>query len=134
MGLLLYVKFCGKKKSGVSQVTGSYLHQLHVLVDGLLLSGEALLQLVGEAGPAAVDGVDAAVFGRSQHHLVVGILQRLPLKLPVGHLVQHAAEGLVFQQVTNVVDSCGRRPDGIRTQQEFMLAKTYLLAFSLELL
>lgn len=83
----------------------SHLDQPQVLVDGLLLAGETLLQLLGEALPAAVDGVAAAVLRRSQHHLVEGILQRLPLQLAIGHLVQHAAERLVIQQVADVVDS-----------------------------
>lgn len=82
----------------------SHLGQPQVLVDGLLLAGETLLQLLGEALPAAVDGVAAAVLRRSQHHLVKGILQRLPLQLAVGQLVQHAAERLVIQQVADVVD------------------------------
>lgn len=82
----------------------SHLGQPHVLVDGLLLPGEAFLQLLREAGPAAVDGISAAVLRGSQHDLVVGILQRFPLQLSVGHAVQHAAERLVFQQVADVVD------------------------------
>lgn len=88
----------------------AHLDQFQILIDGLLLPREALLQLLREAGPATVDGILAAVFWRSQHYLVKGILQRLPLQLSVGQLVQHAAERLVIQQVPDVVDSC-------RTQQ-----------------
>ncbi|TNN85874.1 hypothetical protein EYF80_003718 [Liparis tanakae] len=70
---------------------------------------EALLQLLGEAGPAAVDGIPAPVLRRSQNYLVVRILQRLPLQLAVRHAVQHAAERLVLQQVADVVDSWRRK-------------------------
>lgn len=83
----------------------SHLDQPHVLVDGLLLTREAFFQLLWEAGPAAVDGILAAVFWRSQHNLVERIFQRLPLQLSISHLVQHAAERLVVQQVSDVVDS-----------------------------
>ena len=97
-----------------------YLDQPHVLVDGLLLSREALLQLVGEARPAAVDGILAAVFWRSQNHLVVRILERLPLQLSVCHLVQHAAERLMVQQVTDVVDSWETETENMWTQQGYI--------------
>lgn len=83
----------------------THFGQFQVLIDGLLLAGETLLQLLKEALPATVDGIAAAVLGRSQHHLVVGVLQGLPLQLAIGQLVQHAAEGLVIQQVADVVDS-----------------------------
>lgn len=89
----------------VTPDTGSHLGQSQVLVDGLLLAGEALLQLLWEASPAAVDGILAPVLGRPQHHLVKGVLQRLPLQLAIGHLIQHTAERLVVQQVPDVVDS-----------------------------
>lgn len=82
----------------------SHLDQFQILIDGCLLSREALLQLLGEALPAAVDGVAPAVFRGSDHHVVERILQRLPLQLAVRHLVQHAAERLVIQQIADVVD------------------------------
>lgn len=45
--------------------TSKHLDQFKILVDGLLLPGEAFLQLFWETGPAAIDGVAAAASWRS---------------------------------------------------------------------
>lgn len=73
----------GKSKTG----SQTHLNQSHELIDGLLLSWEELLQLLGKTLSAAVNRVNAPVLRRTQDHLVIRIFHGFPLYLAVGQLI-----------------------------------------------
>jgi len=77
----------------------------HIFLNGLFLPWEALLQFVYIAFPSTVDGVYAPIFWWTQDHFIIGVIQRLPLQLPIGQLVYHTAKLPVILQFPNIVDT-----------------------------
>lgn len=75
----------------------SHLRKSHIFINGLFLPWEALLQFINVAFFSTVDRVYAPVFWWTQDHFVKGVLQRVPLQLSIGQLVNHTAKWLVIQ-------------------------------------